>query len=107
MNEPLYPTPEAIEAALSAYDAQRPDGSLSDEAQLFMEIMVSNERLRAEIHRAAEFVGELNVPPEMTEFTAEEIRLYKVNLLCDMFFWVGWHARGAIDDRERLKRMAE
>jgi len=42
----------------------------------------------------------------MTEFTAEEIRLYKVNMLCDMFFWVGWHARGAIDDRERLKRMA-
>jgi hypothetical protein len=106
MNEPLYPTAEAIEAALSDYDAQRPDGSLNDEGELFMEIMASNERLRAEIHRAAEFVGELDVPPEMTEFTAEEIRLYKVNMLCDMFFWVGWHARGAIDDRERLKRMA-
>ena len=45
MNEPLYPTPEAIEAALSAYDAQRPDGFLNDEAELFMEIMASNERL--------------------------------------------------------------
>jgi len=63
MNEPLYPTAEAIEAALSDYDAQRPDGSLNDEGQLFIEIMASNERLRAEIHRAAEFVGELDVPP--------------------------------------------
>jgi len=107
MNEPLYPTPEAIEAALSAYDAQRPDGFLNDEGKLFMEIMASNERLRAEIHRAAEFLKELDVPPEIAEFTAENIRLYKVNMLCDMFFWVGWHARGAIEDRERLRKMAE
>ena len=61
----------------------------------------------AEIHCAAEFLQELDVHPEMSEVTAEDIRLVKVNMLCDMFFWVGWHARGAIEDRERLRKMAE
>jgi hypothetical protein len=29
-----------------------------------------------------------------------------VQLLCDMFFWVGWYARGAVDEADQLKRMA-
>jgi hypothetical protein len=108
MNEPLRPTAEAIEAALSAYDAQRPDGSMNEEAVTFMTIMSSNERLRAEIAGAADFVADDDLPEELKgEFTPEHLRLYKVNMLCDMFFWVGWHARGAIEEAEALKRMAE
>jgi len=33
--------------------------------------------------------------------------MFQVGMLCDMFFWVGWHARGAVEEAEQLKRMAE
>jgi hypothetical protein len=41
------------------------------------------------------------------EFTPEVVRLYKVNMLCNMFFWVGWNSRGAIEEAGQLKRMVE
>jgi len=33
--------------------------------------------------------------------------MFQVGMLCDMFFWVGWHARGAVEEAEQLKRLAE
>ena len=51
--------------------------------------MSSNDRLRAEIHRAADFIAEIDLPEFVAEFTPEVVRLYKVNTLCNMFFWVG------------------
>jgi hypothetical protein len=57
---------------------------------------------------AADFVGELDLPAELHgEFDPEVVRLYKVNMLCDMFFWVDWYAHGAVEQAEELKRMAE
>jgi hypothetical protein len=108
MDEPLRPTADAIEAALSAYDTRHDDGSPNEDCLEFIKLMCSNERLKHEIHAAAAFVGELDLPAELHgEFDPEVVRLYKVNMLCDMFFWVGWYARGAMEQAEELKRMTE
>jgi hypothetical protein len=108
VDEPLRPTADVIEAAFSAYDAHHAYGSPNEDGLEFIEIMCSNERLKAEIHAAAEFVGALDLPVELHgEFDPEVIRLYKVNMLCDMFFWVGWYARGAMEQAEELRRMTE
>ncbi len=107
MDEPLRPTAAAIEAALSAYDAQYLEGSLNRDGLDFIQIMSSDDRLKAEIHKAAEFVGELDMPEQLRDLDPKVVRLYKVNMLCDMFFWVGWYARAAIEQAEVLKRMAE
>jgi hypothetical protein len=61
MDEPLRPTADVIEAALSAYDTHHADGSPNEDGLDFIKIMTSNERLRAEIHAAAEFVGKLEL----------------------------------------------
>ena len=107
MNKPVFPTAEAIEAALSAYDSQHQEGAFQDDGLEFMEIMSSNDRLKAEIHGVADFVTDNDLPAELeAEFTPEVVRLCKVNLLCDMFFWVGWHSRGAIEEADQLRRMA-
>ena len=107
MDKPVRPTAEAIEAALSAYDSQHQEGTAFDDGLEFIKIMSSNDRLKAEIHGVADFVTEDDLSAELdAELTPEFVRLCKVNLLCDMFFWVGWHSRGAIEDADQLKRMA-
>jgi hypothetical protein len=73
----------------------------------FIEIMSSNDRLKVEIHGPADFITEIDLPELKAEFTPEVLRLYKVNMLCNMFFWVGWNSRGAIEEAEQLKRMVE
>ena len=107
MKKPLRPTAEAIEAALSAYDSQHQEEEVvGDDALEFIKIMSSNDRLKAEIHGVADFVAEVDLPLELdVELTPEVVRLFKVNMLCDMFFWVGWHSRGAIEEADQLKRM--
>jgi hypothetical protein len=108
MDKPIRPTAEAIEAALSAYDSQHQEGDVQDDGLEFIKIMLSNERLRAEIHGVADFVTENELSAELeAELTPEVVRLWKVNLLCDMFFWVGWHCRGAIEEADQLEKMAE
>jgi hypothetical protein len=105
MKKPVRPTAEAIEAALSAYDCRHQEQA--DAGTEFIEIMSSNDRLKAEIHGAADFITEIDLPELEGEFTPELVRLYKVNMLCNMFFWVGWNSRGAIEEAEQLKRMVE
>jgi hypothetical protein len=105
MKKPVHPTAEAIEAALSAYDCRYEEQP--ENGTQFIEIMSSNDRLKAEIHGAADLISEIDLPELEGEFTPEVVRLYKVNMLCNMFFWVGWNSRGAIEEAEQLKRMAE
>ena len=33
--------------------------------------------------------------------------LFKIAAVLDQFFWVGWHARGAVEDAEKLTGLAE
>jgi hypothetical protein len=108
MKKLLRPTAEAIEAALSAYDSGHQEGTVYDDGLEFIKIMSSNDRLKAEIHGVADFVAEIDLPLELEfDLTPEFVRLFKVNMLCDMFFWVGWHCRGAIEEADQLQRMAE
>lgn len=102
MKKPVRPTAEAIEAAISAYDSQHDDGSD------FIRIMSSNDRLEAEIYGAAEFVRDLDLPAELTaQLTPEDVRFFKVNMLCDLFFWIGWHSRGTVEEVAQRERMAK
>jgi hypothetical protein len=108
MKRLLRPTAEAIEAALSAYDSQHQEGTAFDDGLEFIKIMSSNDRLKAEIHGVADFVAEIDLPLESEfDLTPEVVRLFKVNMLCDMFFWVGWHCRGALEEADQLKKIAE
>jgi hypothetical protein len=108
MNKPLRPTAEAIEAAFSAYDSQHEEGTVHDDGLEFIKIMLSSDRLNAEIHGVADFVRELDLPADFTaQLTPEDVRFFKVNMLCDLFFWIGWHSRGAVEEADQLKRMVE
>lgn len=108
MKKVVRPTAEAIEAALSAYDSQHEEGAVQDDGLEFIKIVSTNDRLKAEIHGVADFVTENDLSAELdAELTPEVVRLFKVNLLCDMFFWVGWHSRGAIEEADQLEKMTE
>jgi hypothetical protein len=50
-------------------------------------------------------ITEIDLPELEVEFTPEVVRL--VNMLCSMFFWVGWNSRCVIEEAEQLKRMME
>ena len=113
MNKAKRPTLEAVEAALSAYKpiADETTGELSEDTRTFVNLMVQNERLRHELIGTAAMVGcpEGSDPMDWQRLgLAGHLNanlMHKIMMLCDMFFWVGWHARGAIDEAERLERM--
>ena len=103
MNEPLRPTAEAIEAALSAYHEE----AVYDDDFEFLKIMSSNDVLKAHLHGLTDFLTEVDLPELEAVFPPETVRLLKVNMLCSTFFWVGWYSRGAIEEAEQLKRLVE
>jgi len=103
MNKPLRPTAEAIEAALSAYQ----EGAVYNDDFEFIKIMSSNDILKAHLHGLTDFLTQGDLPELEAVFPPEAVRLLKVNMLCNTFFWVGWYSRGAIEEAEQLKRLVE
>jgi len=101
MNESVRPIVEAIEAALSAYDSQRHERTLDSARLEFIRIMLSNDRLKTSILSSVDFASRLDLPAELEAELLEIVRSYKVNRLCHMFFWVGWHSRGAIAEAKQ------
>jgi hypothetical protein len=106
-------TPEAIEAALSAYEpiANEETGELSEDTQAFLDLMLNNERLRLELSSVQNAIG---CPEGFDPLDWQGLAkaghvnpqlMQKVTMLCDMFFWVGWHARGAVDEADALNKM--
>ena len=79
-----------------------------------MEIIFSHERLQVHIVDLAAALA----APEGTYTSATDWKnlaesgvlnpelMQKVSLLADMFFWIGWNARGAAEEAEQLKRIA-
>lgn len=110
MDEMKRPTAEAVEAALSAYELPDEEtGELSQDQQTFLTIVYNNETLKREMIQSAVFISGVEVPDSMdwqalarSGILNEQLML-KVHMLCDLFFWVGWHARGAVEDAERMK----
>ena len=96
MNNSSKLTVAVIEAGVSAYSSALHDtGEISEDTLSFLKLVAESDRLRAEIDRFIELMME----PESDD-NKREVR---VGLICDLFFWTGWHARGAIEDQERLE----
>jgi hypothetical protein len=115
MNEAKRPTPEAIEAALSAYEpiADESTGELSEDTRTFINLMFQNDRLRLELMGIFNAIGcpEGSDPNDWQKLALEghvnPTLMQKITFLCDMFFWIGWHSRGAVEEAEQLRRLAD
>jgi hypothetical protein len=117
------PTKAAIEAALSAYygeldEAARKD-ALPEHQKVFDEIVMDSEDLQGVIigiSTALTISPFEDAPTENLLKKAQDLiaagqldedLLQKVNAAMGMFFWVGWHARGATEDADEMLRMME
>jgi|SoiMetStandDraft_5_1073268.scaffolds.fasta_scaffold195470_1 hypothetical protein len=115
MNEIKRPTAGAIEAALSAYRPIVDDESLEfgEDTRTFMNLVFQNDRLRMEMIGIAAAIGapegqdpsDWQALAKSGHLNAELMR--NIYLLCDMFFWVGWHARGAMEAQDDLQKTME
>ena len=110
------PTAESIEAAISALEPPLDVEAdvLSDDTQTFVNLMFNNERLRLELVAVFNAIGCCPEDSDPTDWRglakAGHVNpnlMRKVTLLCNMFFWVGWHTRGAVEEAEQRKGMAE
>src|SRR5437016_1371089 len=91
-------TAEMIEAALSAHEsAILTDKDISDETEYFLNLVGTSDRLKTEISDSVALITE----PESDECN----RRFRIALVCDIFFWAGWHGRGAIDHQDRLREI--
>jgi hypothetical protein len=117
------PTKTAIEAALSAYygevdEAARKD-VLPEHQKVFDEIVMDSEDLQGVIigiSTALTLSPFEDAPMENLLKKAQDLvaagqlnedLLQKVNAAMGMFFWIGWHARGATEDSDDMLRMME
>ena len=117
------PTKAAIEAALSAYydevdEAVRKD-VVPEHQEVFDEIVMDSEDLQGVIIGMITDVTMSpfkDAPAEsllkkaqdlMAAGQLDEDLLQKMNTAMGMFFWIGWHARGAMEDSDDMLRMME
>jgi hypothetical protein len=118
MNDSKRPTLAAMEAALSAYrrtpSVDPATDGLSDDVKLFWTILQKSDELQSTVMA---FAAELVSDRDLDEFDLEHVQelmasgklsddlMFKIGVMCEQFFWFGWHARGAMDDSEALERM--
>jgi hypothetical protein len=117
------PTKAAIEAALSAYygeadEAARKD-TLPEHQRVFDEIVMDSEDLQGAIIGVSTVltIGPFDDTPtenllkKAQDLVAagqlDEDLLQKINAAVGMFFWIGWHARGAMDAADDMLGMME
>ena len=117
------PTKTAIEAALSAYydevdEAARKD-DLPEHQKVFDEIVMDSEDLQGVIIGISTTLATGPFEDAPTENVLEKAQdliaageldeelLQKVNAAMGMFFWIGWHARGAMEAQDDLQKMME
>lgn len=117
------PTKAAIEAALSAYygevdEAARED-ALPEHQKVFDEIVMDSEDLQGVIIAVSTALTSgpfEDAPTENPLKRAQDLvaagrldedLLQKMNAAMGMFFWIGWHARGAVEDSDEMLRMME
>jgi hypothetical protein len=117
------PTKAAIEAALSAYYGEVDEAARSDDLpehqKIFDEIVMDSEDLQGVIIGASTALTMSpfddapmeNVLKRAQDLVAagqlDEELLQKMNAAMGMFFWIGWHARGAMDAQDDLLKMME
>jgi hypothetical protein len=117
------PTKAAIEAALSAYygevDEAARKNALPEHQKVFDEIVMDSEDLQGVIIGVStaltlspfEDAPTENLLKKAQDLVAagqlDEDLLQKMNAAMGMFFWIGWHARGATEDSDEMLRMME
>lgn len=111
MDEPIRPTKEAIEAAISAYKTPI---VLTEEMDTFQELLKTSGAFNgtaygscaAVLSTAQEIYQEVD-PEEIAAFIAAQDPAAVSRFLHAVmqFFWIGWHARGAQEDARRLAKM--
>jgi hypothetical protein len=117
--DPLeIPDVAAMEAALTHWISRTPD---EDEDQLrsclwFLDAIKQSPSLEEALEGLLENQLDLRTQKEMLvqrlgdgalELTDAQIRKYSLMSAACQFFFIGWNARGAVEDAERLKGMAE
>jgi len=116
------PTKAAIEAALSAYygelDEAERKNVLPEHQKVFDEIVMDSEDLQGVIIGISTALTmspfedtPTNLLKKAQDLVAagqlDEDLLQKMNAAMGMFFWIGWHARGATEDSDDMLRMME
>ncbi|HTG74775.1 MAG TPA: hypothetical protein VMB70_13460 [Terriglobia bacterium] len=117
------PTKAAIEAALSAYysevDEAARKNTLPEHQKVFDEIVMDSEDLQGVIIGISaaltmspfEDAPTENLLKKAQDLVAagqlDEDLLQEMNAAMGMFFWIGWHARGATEDSDDMLRMME
>ena len=43
----------------------------------------------------------------MTIGQSNDDLMFKIGITCEQFFWVGWHARGAVEEAQELEDLTE
>jgi len=120
-------TPEIIEACMDREDVEifgQTDeeffeGDLWSEIQAFSDCVVSSEKIRQEFLKITcalydrEGTSANNMEAVMDNLQGllksgkvTEWQLQLIEQVCRQFFFLGWHARGAAEKAEQLKRMA-
>src|SRR5262245_20382883 len=117
--DPLeIPDVAAMEAALTHWISRTPD---EDEDQLrsclwFLDAIKQSPSLEGALEGLLENQIDLRSQKEMLvnrlgdralELTDTQIRKYSLMSAACQFFFIGWNARRAVEDAEKLKRMAE
>ena len=118
MDKTKRPTKAAIEAALSACYAEVDAAKgIPDQQRIFDEIVMNSEDLQGAIIGVAVTMDpQEHELPEDTFKKAQELLasgdlrediLQRINAVVGMFFWIGWHARGAMEAKDDLQKMME
>jgi hypothetical protein len=116
------PTKAAIEAALSAYYGELDEAErrnvLPEHQKVFDEIVMDSEDLQGVIIGISTALtmnpfedAPTNLLKKAQDLVAagqlDEDLLQKMNAAMGMFFWIGWHARGATEDSDDMLKMME
>ena len=106
MDKPINPTPEAIEAAISAACRMIETEGAPEDFTSWKDLFLSNEYLKSALLGFA--VGAATDDPQQQEELsnspeADEL-LHRIYVFAILFFKVGWEARGAIEDAQQLQK---
>jgi len=110
-----------LEAAVSAYYGEVDEAARKERpsgAPVFDEIVMDSEDLQGVIigvSTAVTISPFEDAPTENLLKKAQDLvaagqlddLLQKMNAAMGMFFWIGWHARGATEDSDEMQRMME
>lgn len=117
MDQLKRPTVEAIEAALSdnLHQSSTKTEDKQQQVSWFQNAVEQSRHLKAAILGLTDVVSERYEDLDQDHFrkvlgrvpTKEQFEEHRVMAIAAHFFFLGWHARGAVEDADRLKRFTD